>query len=349
MPPQTAARLLQSWVDEGACLGAQLYMWQEGQESCDLAFGDRAPGQPATAADAGPLLCATKPLVAACVAREVQESRLSFDDRVQRFIPSFRGGGRESITIRQLLSHQSRFPNLVSRPSPVDIAETVALACGPRLEPRHWYSRPTYNMTVAWCLLAEVLQRTLGTPVAAIIEDQVSGVLGARSLTLNPAGPGADRPYYRHASEAGYEPWQAGQVGGSVNPAHGGYGSMRDLGLFYVDLLGAAVGTRSRLLRHDVLLEMIRPHGAVWLGHPPAREPVGLGFFLHGGAVPGGGRLRSFSHLGSVGFRYPVVWSWADPRRRMVVAARMWSFGLRSEQRFQGLARAIARQPRTGP
>src|SRR5690349_20211127 len=42
--------------------------------------------------------------------RLIEKGNVKLDDRVQTFIPEFTGGGKESVTVRQLMTHTSGLP-----------------------------------------------------------------------------------------------------------------------------------------------------------------------------------------------------------------------------------------------
>ena len=51
----------------------------------------------------------TKPFTAAAVFIFMEEGRLSLDDRVARYLPSWQNDSSRDVTIRQLLSHTGGF------------------------------------------------------------------------------------------------------------------------------------------------------------------------------------------------------------------------------------------------
>src|SRR5581483_3647517 len=103
---------LAGFIEEGQCLGGQLFVWHDGELLADEGVGCSSPGRDATADAVGQLQCAVKPLIACCLARAAERGEMSLDDPVQRWLPGFRGGRRDGVTVRMLLSHTSGLPNI---------------------------------------------------------------------------------------------------------------------------------------------------------------------------------------------------------------------------------------------
>ncbi|MEI6225301.1 MAG: serine hydrolase domain-containing protein [Deltaproteobacteria bacterium] len=77
--------------------------------------GGEAGGVPSVGAPAAPLLfdvaSLTKPLVTGTLAALlVKEGRIGLDAPAVEWLPDFRGGGKEQVTVRQLLAHSSGLP-----------------------------------------------------------------------------------------------------------------------------------------------------------------------------------------------------------------------------------------------
>jgi CubicO group peptidase (beta-lactamase class C family) len=80
------------------------------------AFGyrDLARRIPATTGTIFGIASVTKSFTAMAVGKLVEEGKLQFDDRVSKYLPSFRlpGSGRTDVTVRHLLTHTSGMPAL---------------------------------------------------------------------------------------------------------------------------------------------------------------------------------------------------------------------------------------------
>jgi len=95
---------IQQWVDGGYYPGAGVILAKNGQIIHEKYFGSYTPASVAYIASAG------KWLAAATIAAVVDDGRLSWDDKVKKWLPAFTGPKGEA-TLRQLLSHTSGYPD----------------------------------------------------------------------------------------------------------------------------------------------------------------------------------------------------------------------------------------------
>ena len=113
-------------------LGASVSVWRDGVEVLSLADGwcDRGHTQPWIAETPVLFWSATKGLASACLLHALQERALDPRMRVSECWPEFSQGGKERITIAEVLSHQAGLPAL-STPVPVTccIRTSTASTC----------------------------------------------------------------------------------------------------------------------------------------------------------------------------------------------------------------------------
>jgi CubicO group peptidase (beta-lactamase class C family) len=161
--------------------GAAVCVWVDGRPVVDLWGGDAGGGR---AWDGDTLVNAFsvgKGMVALLVARCVGRGELDVDRRVAGIWPEFGAAGKDTVTVRQLLTHEAGLP-AVRSPLPADAmydhtAMAAALAAqAPWWEPgtAHGYHTNTYGF-----LLGEVLRRVTGRTVGQLLRDEVAGPLGA--------------------------------------------------------------------------------------------------------------------------------------------------------------------------
>ena len=149
-------------------LGASVSVWRDGVEVLSLADGwcDHEKTQPWTAETPVLFWSATKGLASACLLHALQERSLDPAMRVSECWPEFAQGGKERITIAEVLSHQAGLPAL-SQPVPVtDYAAVVAALAA---EPPHWRigEGHGYHPRTFGFLVDEILRRLAGTPLRA--------------------------------------------------------------------------------------------------------------------------------------------------------------------------------------
>jgi beta-lactamase class C len=334
-----------------ALLGGQIFVSRDGHVVADVAVGSSGPKRNSSTEDLGRLYCAVKPITACCLARGVEAGEASFDDLVSRFLPNFSSGPRRTITLRQLLSHTSGLPNLpIVDPYDHEFPDLVRMACTQPFPPASWYHEPAYNLTHAWNILAAVTECLYGQDLASVVTGVIAPV-GAPGLRMTSPDPARYIPC--HWAQGGSFAAVPGPCGANffrqLNPAHGGFGAARDLGLFYSELIRCAIGAGT-LLEQASIREMTREHSNFDFGLGLGDCRYGLGFFadMRENATGGDWSARSFGHAGLVG-RQRVVLAFGDPEHQVAVAIRIFSVGAKNNWRFRKLAAALWSDLDLGP
>lgn len=97
-------QLFQAELQRGIETGVQLSVGHRG-EVVELAVGENGSGQPMTSQTYVPWTCSSKPLGALAFAQAWEAGLLDLDTAVSTVLPQYRGGGKELVTVRHLLSH----------------------------------------------------------------------------------------------------------------------------------------------------------------------------------------------------------------------------------------------------
>lgn len=176
-------------ISEGKCPGGVLWL-EHGADRYHKAYGKRAvvPADEAmtedTIFDAASL---TK--VVACtpaVMLLVERGQLSLDDHLSKYLPAFTGGGKEDVTIRQLLTHVSGLrPDISLKPDWSGAEEAIRLSCAEKL-PNPPGEKIVYSDT-GMILLGEVVRRISGQPLDQFVQTEVYGPLGMKDTGFNPS------------------------------------------------------------------------------------------------------------------------------------------------------------------
>jgi len=106
---EQAIHLLEEQRERGMHDGAQLFAARKGQTLIDVAIGEAQSGIPLRTDSVMLWLSSTKPLTAVAIAQLIERGELKLEDLVQSYIPEF-ANGKESATIRQVLTHTGGFP-----------------------------------------------------------------------------------------------------------------------------------------------------------------------------------------------------------------------------------------------
>src|SRR6266542_3025443 len=107
-------------------LGAAVSIWQGGESVLELqgGFRDARRERPWTSETIVLFWSATKGLGSACLLHVLQERSIALERRVAEFWPEFSQGGKEKVTLAQLLSHQA---GLAAFDESVDVMDYAAV------------------------------------------------------------------------------------------------------------------------------------------------------------------------------------------------------------------------------
>ncbi|HSI63180.1 MAG TPA: serine hydrolase domain-containing protein [Candidatus Saccharimonadia bacterium] len=160
---QALAEAFETNFRERGELGASVSVFIEGEEVVHLSQGHttREQSQPWTAETLVPVWSATKgPAAVACLMALEAES-VSLDARVREVWPAFAGGGKQDVTLRQLLSHTAGLCALDEVVRMQDYAAVIAaIEKQPPLFPPG--TSQGYHARTFGFLLDEIIRRTSG-------------------------------------------------------------------------------------------------------------------------------------------------------------------------------------------
>jgi uncharacterized protein YbbC (DUF1343 family)/CubicO group peptidase (beta-lactamase class C family) len=123
----------------------------------------------------------------------IERGKIELDAPVSRYIPEFRGGWRDEITIRHLLTHTSGLrPDLdLSTPwSGYDTAIRMAIAEEPRQRPGYTFRYSDINFE----LLGEIVKRVSGDDLDVFATREIFAPLGMRDSGFRRSGVGSREP-----------------------------------------------------------------------------------------------------------------------------------------------------------
>jgi uncharacterized protein YbbC (DUF1343 family)/CubicO group peptidase (beta-lactamase class C family) len=180
---------VQQAIAEKRCPGGVLWLESRGA-SYHKAYGNRAvvpsiePMTEDTIFDAASL---TK--VVACtpaVMWLIEHGKIVLDEPVRTYIPEFAGEGRDSVTVRHLLTHTSGLrPDIETRTDWHGQAEAIRKACEERLQsvPGTVFRYSDIN----FFMLGEIVQRVSKTPLQDFVREKIYAPLGMSDTGYLPA------------------------------------------------------------------------------------------------------------------------------------------------------------------
>ncbi len=312
--------------DVGAALGVVV----DGELVVDVWAGhtDRKKTLPWKADTLCCLFSATKGIATVCILQAVADGLLDLDEPLSVAWPEFSGNEKDSITLRQVLSHRAGMIGLRKSVESDLIYDWSGFCAALAAEPPWWKPGEMhgYHARTFGFLLGEMLQRKTGQSIGVRLKERISGPLsldlhigiGGDDLSrcaqmvpariragqsIIPEGAGAMMTAMQDKETPTGAAFQNPSLGaGYMNterfrcaelPAMNGHGTARDLAKLYASL--------PELLPEPLLNEAIRIHSRgpdqVLLTH----SQFGLGFMVHDDAAPIGVRAGSFGHAGAGG------------------------------------------------
>jgi CubicO group peptidase (beta-lactamase class C family) len=276
---------------------------------------DWAPSPPVTDATIWDLASLTKLVgLTTTVAVLVERGVLDLDAPVQRWLPEWKGEGKATVTLRDLLAHRAGLPpfreyfrTIVGR----EAVRAAVLAEPLEVPPR---TRMAYSDLGA-ILLGMVVERATGMPFDAAVATHVTGPLAMHDTRFTPPVAWRDR-----IAPTEVDPWRGRHVRGEVHDenafamggvsAHAGlFGSARDLARFAQAWLGAPLVDGRPLLQEATRRSFTAVVDAAFSSRA-------LGWDTPTGTNSAGTRLSrtAFGHTGFTGTSL-----WIDPDRDLFV------------------------------
>ncbi len=162
--------------------GAAVCVYHRGQCVADIWGGTRdSEGNPWKSETAALSFSTTKGIVATLAHRLADRALLDYDQPVARYWPEFADAGKETITVREVLSHQAGLHSIRSLLNNADQmldwrAMTDALAAARSF--RDPAGRTGYHaITYGW-IIGEVIRRVTGKSVNEALQSELAGPLG---------------------------------------------------------------------------------------------------------------------------------------------------------------------------
>ncbi|NJD20392.1 MAG: hypothetical protein FIA95_14070 [Gemmatimonadetes bacterium] len=356
----TADSLVAAWVSAGRIPGAVLMVQQDGRTVLEKAYGyaqlleyaegeygasqagESRPGAlrrlenpvPMTTETVFDLASVTKVMATTfAVMLLADRGALDVDAPVWRYLPDFRGGGKDAVTLRHLLTHTSGLQQWV--PTYYHASDADGAYAYVRDLPLGWaVGEGRHYSDLGFMTLGRVVERVAGKPLDAFLRDELYGPLGLHDTGFRRPGAAAAAPGRIAATSHGnpyehrmvwdttfgylirddpksWDGWRRYTLVGEVNDGnswHGWGGVAGHAGLF------------STARELSVLLQLLLDRGEVGGRRWPRPEtveafmqPVVQGQAL-GWQVPSYAPAGSFTHSGFTG-----TWVLGVPSRRLTV------------------------------
>jgi len=326
--------VIEQRLEEGLHIGAQVYASIDGVVRADLALGEARRSVALTPDSVMLWMSAVKPIAAAAALQLRERGLLQLDDPVCRHIPEFATGGKQTVTLRHVLTHTGGFPNVGLPWSAAPWDDLIAEICAAPLEP-DWVpgERCAYHVASGWYVLGEIIRRLDGREYRHYVREAIFEPLGMTDswvgMPVDRHRLYGDRIAPMHATEVEpiphpFWPWTGSEEACAIcRPGGSAWGPARELGRFYEALLGGGTRQGCRILRPETVELMSSCHTTGMLDETfNVRLDRGLGVVVdskrYGHGADWFGSRCSDRTFGHGGFRCSV--GFADPAHGLAVA-----------------------------
>ena len=234
-----------------------------------------------------------------------ERGKLDLDAPVQRYLPEWRGGDKERVTVRHLLTHSSGLPSwrpLYKEASSPEGALRLVLETALDTAPG---ARMVYSDLGA-ILLGQIVERISGTSLDKFVQANLFGPLGMAETRYRP--PASLR---RRIAPTEIDPWRQRHLRGEVHDenAYALGGVSAHAGLFST---AADLSRLARMYLNGGVLDGVRVLDSATIARftavqDPRLSHRALGWETASGSNSGGG-LMSPTAFGHTGFTGTSIW-----------------------------------------
>jgi beta-lactamase class C len=244
----------------------------------------------------------TKPMTVSAVMLLVDRNELRLSDRVQHFIPEFRGDGKDRVLVKHLLTHTSGLPDMLPentalRKRHAPLSDFVAGTCA---TPLLFAPGTRWRYQSMGILLAsEIVRRVTRQRFPDFLAEQVFRPLEMKETSLGLGGRSISQTMQCQVPEATDYDWNSRYWRNLASPWGGAHSTAPDIAKF----LSYFAHPDNRVLKTETALAMVSDQTA------GLSRRWGLGWMLNNGNLGSGCSSATFGHSGSTGNL-----CWHDPK-----------------------------------
>ncbi|NVM16490.1 MAG: beta-lactamase family protein [Candidatus Lokiarchaeota archaeon] len=244
--------------------GVQLHISRMGKTVMNIALGEARPGIPMEIDSILVLWSSGKPWTSVTIAQLWEKGELDFTQKITDFIPKFKNG-KESCTIRHILTHTSGFP-MLDYPKWLTASwdEIISDACEKKAD----YQPGTqcgYHPRISWMILGEIIKIIDGRKIEDYLHEEIfaplemdSTYLGMTSKRAVSLGNRLAKKDSTYASEQ--EHLWINDFKGRIFPGSTGYSTASDMGKFYRALWNGGEWNGKRIINKKTVDYITKVH-----------------------------------------------------------------------------------------
>ena len=244
----------------------------------------------------------SKPMTATAVMLLSDRQQLSIEDPVRKYIPEFKGGEKDQILIRHLLTHSSGLPDMLPenddlRKRHAPLKDFVAATCATPLLFTPGTKVKYQSMGIL--LAGEIVGRVSGKPLPDFLRDEVYRPLGMKDTSMGMGGRKIDDTMQVQVDVHNDWDWNSQYWRNLACPWGGAHAPAADIARFLRYFAHPDAPVLKPATAADMIVDhnkgLNTPWGLGWT--------VGRGFGKHSSP-------RVYGHGGSTG-----TLSWLDPEK----------------------------------
>jgi len=233
-------QLFHQQIEEGIHPGAGLAVYRYGNLVLDI-FGGIGKDKPVNAETKFVLMSSTKPLAASCLYMLKERGKIAYDDLVSKHWPEFAQNGKETVTIRHILTHRGGFPETPATLPWTDWPDWGKVTQAMELAPTIYTPGETmayHPINYGW-VIAEIVRRVDGRTFDRFLAEELAAPLGMNNTYVGLPKGLEDNVSTMHlleddADASGYSAtFSEPTVWGAIVPGANGLATAGDLARFY--------------------------------------------------------------------------------------------------------------------
>lgn len=169
-------------VESGTERGLQVAVYRHGEPLVDAVAGiaDHETGRPVTSDTLFYAYSTGKGATATVVHVLVERGLFGYDTRIVDLWPEFGAHGKETATVRHVLTHTVGVPGIPADTTPEDLCDwekmsAVIADSEPWWEPG---KKTAYHAYTFGYIVGEIVRRATGKPISEVLREEVAGPLG---------------------------------------------------------------------------------------------------------------------------------------------------------------------------
>jgi CubicO group peptidase (beta-lactamase class C family) len=169
-------------VESGTERGLQVAVYRDGEQVVDAVAGSADPETGRPVASDTPIYAYSvgKGATSAVAHVLVERGLFGYDTPVVELWPEFGAHGKESATVRHVLTHTVGVPGIPAGTTPEDLCDWDGM-CAAIADSEPWWepgTKTAYHAYPFGYIVGEIVRRATGKPISQVLREDVAGPLG---------------------------------------------------------------------------------------------------------------------------------------------------------------------------